>query len=167
MIKIVEGDILESNAQYIVHQTNCVSHKASGLAKFLFEKFPHANVYEERALVKSWHIPGQIYIRGGISSGDESNRLVINVMGQFLPGAPQTVNMEGIEIKETESMRRKYFLTCLSRIMEIKDLKSIAFPWKIGCGLAKGNWKDYNKILNAFAKRIDADVSIIKRSIDD
>lgn len=36
----VEGDLVESTAQYVVHQTNCLTTKgaAKGLAKILFEK---------------------------------------------------------------------------------------------------------------------------------
>ena len=32
------GDLMESTAEYIVHQTNCVSTNAKGIAKVIFEK---------------------------------------------------------------------------------------------------------------------------------
>lgn len=43
-VSIVEGNLLNSNAQYIIHQTNCVSFGFSGLANSIFEKYPESNI---------------------------------------------------------------------------------------------------------------------------
>ena len=42
------GDLLHCTEQYIVHQTNCVTKRAAGLAKALFQVFPHADCYKGR-----------------------------------------------------------------------------------------------------------------------
>lgn len=164
-VPVIEGDLLESDAQYIIHQTNCVSHGASGLAYFLFDKFPYADVYAERKRDNIWHKPGNIYIRGG--NGD---RLVINAMGQFMPGNPSgTVQLTGgVEVSDTPDMRIHYFLSCMSHVMKADDLESIDFPYRIGCGIAGGDWVYYRKVINSFAKKVPhATVRIIKRPEDD
>jgi O-acetyl-ADP-ribose deacetylase (regulator of RNase III) len=167
-VPIIEGDLLESDAQYIIHQTNCVSHGASGLAYFLFDKFPYADVYAERKRDNIWHKPGNIYIRGG--NGD---RLVINAMGQFMPGGPggETQLTAGVMVSDTPEQRINYFLSCMSHLInrhEEENLESIDFPWRIGCGLGNGDWDYYRKIINSFAKKVpQAQVRIIKRPEDE
>ena len=40
MIKIFEGDLLESGANFICHQVNCQGVMGSGVAKQIKEQFP-------------------------------------------------------------------------------------------------------------------------------
>ena len=47
-ITIKHGGIAEAVEQYIIHQTNCLSTYAKGLAKHLFECYPGADVYSSR-----------------------------------------------------------------------------------------------------------------------
>jgi hypothetical protein len=44
-LKRYEGNLLDSDAQYIAHQCNCITTHAAGLSKVLFEKYPWANTY--------------------------------------------------------------------------------------------------------------------------
>lgn len=60
-LNIRTGDLLQATEQYIAHQCNCVSRGARGLAKTLFAKYPHANVYQSR---KSPSQPGTILVHG-------------------------------------------------------------------------------------------------------
>jgi hypothetical protein len=51
-MKIVTGDLLKANCleyPYIIHQVNCTSIRAAGLAKAIFEAFPWADVYSDRS----------------------------------------------------------------------------------------------------------------------
>ena len=44
--RLVTGDLLKSNEEYIVHQTNCrYKPPGVGLAKHIFKKYPHSDVY--------------------------------------------------------------------------------------------------------------------------
>jgi O-acetyl-ADP-ribose deacetylase (regulator of RNase III) len=156
-VSIVEGNILNSNAQYIIHQTNCVSFGFSGLANSIFEKYPESNIYKIRSELNTWHKPGHIYIV----------EKVINAMGQFFPGTPHSEVVDGILINDTKEQRIEWFKMCLARILKLPNLQSIDFPWKIGCGLAGGNWDEYKKIINSFSKKTSATIQIIKRNEDD
>ena len=55
---------------------------------------------------------------------------------------------------ETYDDRLFWFQQCLNEISSIKDLKSIAFPYLIGCGMAGGEWNDYLEIIQNFANQI-------------
>jgi len=68
------------------------------------------------------------------------------MIAQRYPGQPKWSN-------DTAELRKKWFLACLSDIrnyMHENNLKSLAFPYKIGCGLAGGDWKTYLEMLETF-----------------
>lgn len=150
-MEIIQGDLLNNNYQYIVHQCNCVSKDAAYLAKSIFTKFPYSDIYLRRQRIV-WNginsLPekergGNIIIKG--NGNDE--RFIIAILGQIFPGFPKfpTSNIDGYIARE------KYFQTGLEEISKIKNLKSIAFPYKIGCGAAGGNWNNYLKMIKDFS----------------
>lgn len=152
----VEGDLLECNHKYICHQTNCLTSVGSNLAKAMFEKFPYANIYAPRANYNMSDLPlpeekpGEIVIKGN----GQDQRYIINMIGQWYPGKP----VYPTSSKDGYIARQKYFKSCLKKIIGIKNLESIAFPYNIGCGAAGGNWTDYEKLIDLFAKYVSADV---------
>lgn len=50
--------------------------------------------------------------------------------------------------------RKVYFEICLKLISQIPNLESIAFPYMIGCGLARGDWSSYLKMLENFESEV-------------
>jgi O-acetyl-ADP-ribose deacetylase (regulator of RNase III) len=160
---IENGDILDTDATYIVHQCNAVTPQASGLAKAIFDKFEYANIYSSRRISRtprSGEYPGNIVICGN----GHDLRWVVNAIAQYYPGKPKfpTGKVDGHEA------RKRYFKECLNKIAVeiIKPFKpkSIAFPYGIGCGLAGGNWNEYLQILDLFANwSKDTKIRIIKK----
>lgn len=149
-IKIIQGgDIRDSQEKYIVHQTNCITTKSAHLAKTIFDKFPHADIYKPR--IQSGHRdkPGTIIIKGD----GKSKRYVINLLGQYYPSKSKFNN-------DTVELRQKWFKMGLTEILKIPNLTSIAFPWNIGCGSAGGDWDDYYEMIKQFAKKTNAKIVI-------
>ena len=146
---IVNGDLTEATEKYIAHQCNCTTKTAKGLAQAIFAKFPYANIYKDRARFGATE-PGNIVVCG---DGVEK-RYVINMLAQISGGRPKK--------PETFEARAEYFQQCLDQIKEIPDLDSIAFPYNIGCGLAKGNWPLYEKMLADFAREVNIPVVLYK-----
>ena len=140
MIKQIDDDILVAKEQYICHQCNCVSTNSAGLANLLFHKWPQANTYKDRT---NPNTPGTISIH---SIND--NQYIVNMYAQYYPGFPN--------ISDSSIKREKYFLDCLQSIISLKPT-SIAFPHKIGCGLAGGNWERYYQMINS----IDNSINIV------
>lgn len=151
-IKIIKGDLLTTGAQFIVHQTNCTSSQAAGLAKDIFNQFPYSDCYKNRLKASS---PGTIEVCG---DGLEK-RFIINLFGQYFPGPPAESGMD------SASDRKKYFHNGLLEISKIPNLKSIAFPYKIACGLGGGDWNWYFNHLQKFANSLpNIDVLIYVKS---
>jgi O-acetyl-ADP-ribose deacetylase (regulator of RNase III) len=131
----------------ICHQCNCVTWNAAGLAKILFEKYPMANTYYTKHQQGIQSQPGTI----DISHDFKTSNYIINMYGQFSPGSIK---------KEEEEYRNReeYFKNCLKELKNFviaNHVKKVAFPYKIGCGLAGGNWNNYFQMLNSFAKEVN------------
>lgn len=134
-LSIVQADITTSTEDVIAHQCNCVTPKAKGLADVLFARWPATDVYQDRrsGLVKA-HTPGTTVVRGG--SGCP---LVANMFAQYKGGQPR------FEHGDTAMGRLAWFRACLAGLPSVlpSSVRSIAFPYLIGCGLAGGNWDVY------------------------
>jgi O-acetyl-ADP-ribose deacetylase (regulator of RNase III) len=163
MFNRIVGDILDSKEKYICHQCNSVTIGSAGLARYIFDKYPYADIYSKRRNYETIPIveelPGNIIICG---NGDDQ-RYIINLIAQFYPSYPR----DDLFYDSTK-MRENYFKECLDKIKEIDQLDSIAFPYKIGCGLAGGNWENYEKMIETFAEELNgiAEVWIYSREGD-
>ena len=138
-VTIIDGDILESEAQYIAHQCNCKSKNVIGLADAIFNKFHWSDITSKGQDIRKF---GSIDKRG---DGDDQ-RYVINMFVQIYPG-----KINSKSEMEDENSRKKAFLLCLKQITAIEKLESIAFPYGIGCGYAGGDWEFYSKAIEAFS----------------
>jgi len=147
------GDLLKSKEQYIVHQTNCVGTKPAGLSKSMFGKYKYADIYTPREESKRKSTPGTISVKGT----GKKLRYVINLNGQRYPGRSHYKN-------DSAKLRLQWFENGLQRIKKIKGIKSIAFPYGIGCGLGGGKWIDYRRHIRNFAKTSSIKVVIYRRS---
>jgi O-acetyl-ADP-ribose deacetylase (regulator of RNase III) len=143
MIQIITGSLLNATEQYIAHQCNCVSQGAGGIAKVIFAKYPYSNTYANRIE------PNKLGTIDVLGNGQDE-RLVINMYSQYYPGGCWDDMPE-----DSYEIRQKAFHACLTKIAKLPDLKSIAFPFKIGCGIANGNWEWYLGTLNNFTAYVE------------
>lgn len=133
-------------AQIIAQQCNCVTKTAKGLAASIIERFPYANFYAENPNRK----PGTIELRGG---DENPKRWIAAMYAQYYQGV--ATGKDG----DSAAQRQVWFRECLERLGKVKNLKSVALPRKIGCGLAGGDWKIYRKMIEDWAATLP-DVSI-------
>jgi len=170
-VVIVEGDLLKAPEQYIVHQCNCVTINAKGIALSINKKYPWANIYSERktlvvngtrrnlATVNTRDIPGTIKIQ----SSPMGSKHVICMFSQYYPGKPNMQTSYNKNTLDTVHDRSKWFTKCLDKIAEeLPDVKTLAFPYKIGCGLAGGDWYLYYRHLRNFSMLYKKKVIIYK-----
>jgi hypothetical protein len=150
-MRIVNGSILEADDQYICHIINATTRQCGSTSYYLFEKFPYANCCTERPTLKATlrdsacgKIPGYISIHGN----GQDRRFVINMIAQYFPGSPTDPN----GMRDGFKQREKYFYRCIKEIAAIRNLKSIAFPYMIGCTNSGGNWTNYLAMLEEFDK---------------
>lgn len=143
MLEIVNGDLLEAKEKYMAHVCNCVSQKAMGIAKDIFDKFPYANTYINRT------VPDNLATIKILGNGQDQ-RYIINMFSMAYPGKPRYPDSK----LDGTLAREKYFHKCLLKIAKIENLESIAFPWRIGCNLGGGDWNIYLGTINNFAQYI-------------
>ena len=140
MLQTVIGDLTLAKDTYLCHQCNCVTNRSAHLARAVFNAFPYADVYSERTEHSK---PGTIELRG---NGDDQ-RWVVALYGQYYPGKTKYPNSP----KDGWGARLGYFKSCLEELDKLPP-GSFAFPWRLGCGAAGGNWDDYLALVQEFAK---------------
>ena len=153
MLNIINGNLLDSDCQYIAHQCNCHSQRGAGLASAIFKAFPWTDVYSNRSeRGNDAALFGSISVHGDPKQGQ---RYVINIYAQLKPGKPSAG-------RDSAASRLEAFGNALDQIAELPKLKSIGFPYGIGCGLAGGDWRKYEPLLEYFAERVgERGVSVV------
>ena len=153
MFKIIKGDLLEAKAEYICQQSNCISVKPHGLSKSIKDKFD-IDPYSIRrslngrnyAVFEDHSKPGTIQV-----FENANGPKIICMFAQYGMSKPNSYGQKTID--DSFEKRLEWFNQCLLEIEKLKP-KSLAFPYKIGCGLAYGNWlKDYYPALKKFSKK--------------
>jgi O-acetyl-ADP-ribose deacetylase (regulator of RNase III) len=175
-IRETVGDLLTVEADYIVHQANCLTVRPHGLAAAIFAKWPEVDCYTRRraesgkrnvATAADRPHPGTIQV----------DSRVVHLFAQWTPGKAgrfEAYPMPPSAPAETDALRVGWFANALCAL-ETK-LKAdyaaaprlrkyvVAFPRLIGCDLAGGDWSIYRSLLVDFALRVRAvaDVLIVK-----
>lgn len=170
MATIIKGDLLNCDAQIIVHQTNCVTRKPHGLSKDIAKRWPIANVYGKRlgdtpntAFEHHQGVAGTCKL---MPTGCTKPRFVACLMGQVCPGSKEKARYwnqfyNKDYTNDTAVARLHHFRnglldleTKLPSTLLMKE-PTIAFPYMIGCGLAGGKWEDYRPLIDDFADRVN------------
>ena len=146
------GDVLKATEEYIVHQCNCITTRGGGLAMMIAQKFPYAAPYVHRrpypgrfprCLPEDEAKPGTIQVWRGEEEGQPA---FIGLFAQYKGGE--------CDERETTGQREIWFKECLESLEEdVIDLQSLAFPYRIGCGIAGGNWRAYEGMIKSWAEK--------------
>jgi O-acetyl-ADP-ribose deacetylase (regulator of RNase III) len=154
-MEIVRGNILDAKEKYIVQQCNCLTVKSHGLSKTLAQHYDWGDIYATRRAIKGRNcaistdraVPGTI----SILESPEQDKAIICMFAQWTPGKPGVYKSYPEYAKDTYANRERWFKKCLEEMKKL-NTEVIAFPWRIGCGLAGGNWSIYKKLLEEFSK---------------
>ena len=167
-VTTVRGDILEADEVYILQQCNCYTVRSHGLSKTLARAYsPWGDPYGTRkaigsrnlAIAQDRDIPGTVRIL----SAPDNKKHIVCAFGQLCPGKPLRYKSYPDYETDTTRARLSWFETCLEDLIsKVPDLKHIAVPFRIGCGLAGGHWPDYLLRLETFAKRHSVRVCIYR-----
>lgn len=136
MIKIVNGNLLDSSAKYICHQVNCQGVMGSGVAKQIKEKWP--TVFQRyRGLCSKYSDDKMSLLGSALFVSIDGETSVVNLFGQFGYGIDRAhTNMD--------ALRR-----ALTKVAEHAAVgETIAMPYRIGCGLAGGDWGEVMDMLS-------------------
>lgn len=134
MIKLIQGDVLKIPNIYICHQVNCRGVMGAGLAKQIKEKWPW--IYDIYKRTCDSNIPKNLL---GTSEFIRGNDMVyiVNMYAQIDYGRDKCY---------TDYKAFKYCLMEIAKNVD-KEKDIIRFPYKIGCGLAGGDWNIIQKLI--------------------
>jgi hypothetical protein len=148
------GDITEAVESYILQQNNCLCVYEHGLSACIVKKYPYANVYSRRksfkgrnlAIISDRPIPGTCELL----FGGKDQPTIVCLYAQFDFGPPHQYNKNRPQyhIADTAKQRELWLGDALKNASQyIPKESKIAAPFKLGAGLAKGNWSVIYKIL--------------------
>lgn len=150
-MRIVNGNILDSEANLIVQQVNCVGAMGKGLADQIARRYPvvketYLRFHEEW----DYQYGGHALLGHVLYVQVDAHQAVANVFGQ-----------ENIRSSKwdrqvyTDRHALKEGLLQVRSLAEAFDL-SVAIPTHIGCGVANGNWEiiyqDIESVFEGFEK---------------
>lgn len=156
----ITGDLLEATTEYIVQQTCCTALRAHGLSETIAKRWPTVNPYAERRVYRgNWSVPADRPEPGSITLYEFESPLssglrgVICAFGQYCHGRPGKYSDplgldKGID---TPAHREKYFELCLEAIATLEP-KSVGIPYRIGSGLAGGDWDIYYGMIQRWSE---------------
>lgn len=146
MIRVIDGDIFDSTARFMVHQVNCQGKMGSGVALQVKQKFPHVyDEYRKVCLASSSNMLGDIQVVStnpdevGMPSGSiltiEPRQFIINAFAQDKYG------YDGKMYTSLEALQ-----SCFNKIHALIHAKNsnwnatIAMPYKMGCCRGGADW---------------------------
>lgn len=122
-----KGNILKCSQDIICHQTNCMGVMGSGLAKQIKEKYPE--VFKGYYYTCKTTPAPEIFGTALICEANDG-KYIANLFGQMNYGTDK---------QYTDYDKLKQALQEVHSFAKAKNL-SVAIPYKLGCGLAGGDW---------------------------
>ena len=121
-----------------------MARRARGLTKAVFDRYPYANQYASRKVVRT---PGTASVMG---DGSARKRFVVNLYGQQFSGRPRG------RFVELPQSRHAWFAQGLERLSRLGcELCSVAFSHRIGCQMLEGgDWNVYRQLIEDFAESV-------------
>lgn len=135
MVKIIDGNLLESGADIICHQVNCQGKMASGVAAQISTRYP--NVYNSYNWWCKMYEPADLLGQVQFVAINEKT-LIANMFSQ---------DQYGYDGKQYTSIQA--FKSCLIKIHDkaFSNHLRIAMPYKIGCVRGGANWDEVYAII--------------------
>lgn len=151
MIKVIDGDLFDTDAKFICHQVNCMGKMGSGVALQIRQRFPH--IYEEYKSVASLDMLGKIQI-----IPVNPQYIGYNCGSIAIPCSEQWVcnffSQSNYGYNEKQYTSLEALISCFEKMNWIVHEKNnnfgakIAMPYKIGCVRGGANWEEVYQIID-------------------
>lgn len=140
MLRLCKGDLLESNFDVIGHQVNCQSKMGAGIALQIRDKFPGSyNMFIDDKRAPEKKLGDCLCFETGLKAPS----FVFHLYGQLNYGKREVfTDYPALQ----QSLNKMIRMTKELEVALKRPLK-IALPYKLGCGLAGGNWTIVNSII--------------------
>lgn len=147
MLKVVQGNLLESDCDVIIHQANCFAKMGAGIAKQIVRKYPSVEIAD-----RNYPVPvGSRKRLGKYSVYRASDGVkVVNMYSQYKWGRGK--------LQTSYSAMEMALETILDKVKGDK----IGLPYGIGCGLAGGDWEIVSVIIDEVSTKLNKEVYAYK-----
>lgn len=151
MIKIIDGDLLESNADIIAHQVNCQGAFNSGVAKQIREKYPEVfRNYKALCNVQKEALLGDCQV---VETHD--NKRIANLFGQLGYG------YDGKQYTDLSALKRA--MVKLKNRLDFAKLyfdyhATVAFPYGLGSVRGGAKWEDVYAMIEEVFKGYNVEI---------
>lgn len=151
MIKHVQGNIFDSNADAILHQVNCQGVMGAGVAKQVREKYPFVynlykqlcnkdKIFKDHLGFSHSNLLGYAQVCPINHEEDklinlENKHYIVNLFAQDDCGSDKCYT-------DYKALKK-----CLEYVNKRFAGKSVAIPYLMSCGLAGGDWSIVSKII--------------------
>lgn len=145
MITYINGDIFTTDCKIIAHGCNCQGAYGAGIALTISKKYPKS----KDAYVKKHHRDG--WKLGEVQFVEENDKIIANCATQNYYGNAVKSKKVYADYKAIDQVFKTLYQKCIN-----EDL-TIAIPL-IGSGLAGGDWKTIESIINSIF--IDREIKV-------
>ena len=156
-----DGDLLtETGLDAICHQCNCFKTMGAGLAAAIAKQYPEAMNIDRNSLLAPYDRLGA-YTRAKSKGPDGKPILIFNLYGQlhYGTGRPQT---DYPSLEKAMKAMREYLM---DKVARAKGHARVGIPHGIGCGLAGGDWKIVEEMIEKVFGQDKCIVAVIVRKI--
>ena len=150
MIEFETGNILDEKYPIFCHQVNCKGKMGAGLARQIREKYPE--VYKD---YKEYCEQGLAKLGDILPIPTNDGRICINMFAQYGYGRDS--------LKTDYNAFSKCLMDLRRRCNNARADVTIAFPYRIGCGLAGGDWDIILPLLEQFEENVIQKIIIVSK----
>lgn len=134
MISYLNGDILNSKEEILIHSVNHKKRMGAGLALQIARKYPRIMDKEESYMSMCATVPFSMIRKDGLVAwfySEEDKKLIASIFGQ---------ENYGTDKQYTDYLSLGNGLETVRQIALGREF-SVAIPFGLGCGLGGGDWK--------------------------
>jgi len=153
-IKNINGNLLDSKAEYILHQVNCQGVMGSGVAKAIKDKWPIVFEKYKGIVDLADSADGESLLGRVLPVKVSDTQTVMNLFAQ------DNFGYDGERYTSYDAIDR-----CLLRIAErCKEMmvKSIALPWHMSSDRGGANWNIIMEMIKQHFRDLDITIEIWK-----
>ena len=156
------GDILSPNQTghevLVCHQVNCMGVMGAGLAKQLRDLFPQMYLFYKRVCDRT---PDKQSLLGKIDcypvNYNGYDYTIVSIFGQERYG-------RGSCFTDYQALRKAFqTIRCMATPLPARPLTRVRIPYRLGCGLAGGDWNIVKSIIQEELLDYDVIVEIWKK----
>lgn len=153
MLIYKNGDLLKSDCTVVMHQANCQKTMGAGIAKAISKMYPGAYLVDKNSNLS----PEERFGTFTHYTSKDNGVTVVNLYGQLHFGRGGNFT----NYDKLESAIDSFLSYAKDNKNEI-DLSKVGVPYKIGSGLAGGDWKVVNNLIEKQSRKHKVNIHIYK-----